>query len=58
MACQVQSCLIDDGEADLGRRGQHLGEVLHHALQACAALEDGLGGVLVPERHRDTMALS
>lgn len=37
--------LVDDREAHSGTRGERLGVVLHHALQACAALEGGAAGV-------------
>ena len=39
--------LVDHSEANRSRAAQGLGVVLHHALQARAALEGRLGGVFV-----------
>ncbi len=44
--------LVDDREANLGVRGQAVGEVLHHALQPRAALEGGARVVLVFRVHK------
>jgi hypothetical protein len=40
--------LLDDREANLCVRRQRLGQVLHHALKPCGALERRLAGILIP----------